>query len=205
MTSSSSSSRGYHSSVGAPPPLPTLPGSPMTPGKVSDSFFPPRGKERDTADGSPRRPEEEAPLPSLPPTAAGDAERERQRDDTPDSFVPPPSRISQSESQYSTATYSNSTHTSYTQGRTLPPRPPGSAYAGTDPYASALSFGSSGGGGVGDTPVVPHNSTSTSGSGANTWKRGSRKLSLTASMLGFGKKDRDRERKEAPPPSAYAR
>ncbi|EJF67507.1 cysteine proteinase [Dichomitus squalens LYAD-421 SS1] len=195
-----SSSRGYHSGVGVPPPLPTLPGSPMTPGKgtAADSFFPPKRKERDAADGSPRQPEE-ASLPPLPSTPAGDSGRERQREAQSDS-VPPPARISQSDSQYSSTTYSHSNHTSHTHGHARP-GPPGSAYSEPDPYATSLSFGRSGGGGVGDTPVVPHSSSSSSSTG-NNWKRATRKLSLTAPNI-FGKKDR--ERKEVPPPSAFAR
>ncbi|OSD01095.1 cysteine proteinase [Trametes coccinea BRFM310] len=73
----------------------------------------------------------------------------------------------------------------------------------------STSYGSAGSGSVADTPIVPSSSGSGSGSSAGTnWKRATRKLSLTAPMLGLGRKDKDRQKdreRTQGPPSAFAR
>ncbi|KAI0829120.1 hypothetical protein BC628DRAFT_1200738 [Trametes gibbosa] len=66
------------------------------------------------------------------------------------------------------------------------------------PFAAHAGLGfSTSAGSVGDTPVVPPSSSSGSSAGggsgaAANWKRATRKLSLTAPMLGLGRRDREK-------------
>ncbi|PIL31043.1 hypothetical protein GSI_05739 [Ganoderma sinense ZZ0214-1] len=224
MTSSRGLSSRPMSGIAIPPPLPPLPGSPRSPAvghraHAAEVFVPvppvpPKSKstpsEHGTPDGSPLRPSR--PLPDGDP-----AEREWEQGRRPDPETeteaetepappPPPVRISHSDSQYSSTTH-QSHHTAWTL-----PRPPRHAHADTAPVPGPLlSFGGTGGGGVGDTPVVSPTGQAAAapdGGAAHNWRRATRKLSFTAPILGFGRKEREREReRKGPPPSssAYAR
>ncbi len=209
---SSSSSRGFDvRPLSGAPPLPPLPGSPQVPGAhrahAAEVFAPLKGT--DAANGSPRRPSR-GPLPDEDP-----AEREPQPQLQPapapaPAPAPPLVRMSHSDSQYSSTTHqSHHTHMHWTL-----PRPPGHAHAETappPPPPPVLSFGGTGGGGVGDTPVVVSPTAPDGGGAGHNWRRATRKLSFTAPILGFGRKERERERereRKGPPPSssaAYAR
>ena len=203
MISRSSSARPM-SGVVVPPPLPPLPGSPLSPAAAgsrahphaADVFssapaVPPKGLdgEHDAVEGSPLRPSY-----SLPSEDHAEGSQSQP--------VPPPVRMAHSDSQYSSTTHqSHHMHMHWTL-----PRPLSHSHADTAPpppplAAGALSFGGTGGGGVGDTPVVVSPTGADGGSGHN-WRRATRKLSLTAPMLGFGRKDR---KGAPPPPPAYAR
>ena len=204
MTSSRAFPSRPMSGIAMPPPLPPLPGSPRSPAAAhrahaAEVFAPvppvPRkgdDSEHGTPDGSPLR-------PSRPLLHEDPAEWEPETQP-----APPPVRISHSDSQYSSTTH-QSHHTHGHMHWTLP-HPPGHSHAETAPpplAAAALSFGGTGGGGVGDTPVVSPTSAPDGGAGHN-WRRATRKLSFTAPMLGFGRKERERKG-PPPPPSAYAR
>ncbi|KAI0714523.1 hypothetical protein C8Q76DRAFT_692631 [Earliella scabrosa] len=217
--SSSSRSRPTSGLVG-PPPLPPLPGSPMSPipnGVEKSLPLPPplpskpldQDKDKETAaePSSGSRSDLPPPNPSTstlsdPGATGSESERPRRESNPP--------RPSQSQSRPASGHYSPAFPPSRSSPLPAAPSPPH--------FTPSLSFGGSGGGGIGDTPVVSggHGSGSGNGNGAanlkegaaNNWRRATRKLSFTAPMLGFGRREKERERereRREGPPSAFGR
>ncbi|KAH9914909.1 cysteine proteinase [Epithele typhae] len=179
------------SGISSPPPLPTLPGSPASPmpnGTAAEHARFVKGTSRDASPFPASN-----PLPEHDSTASLHASRGLSSQ--------PPSQAP-SESHYSTS--STPSRSPQPQTRQLPPLPPHAHHT--------LSYGGGSGGGIGDTPVVPHNHSGGNGlahgsgsSTSNQWKRATRKLSFTAPMLVFGRKDREKDRERREIPSSFTR